>query len=356
MQNNGLDKYKGLFAELQKEKEANNQLTDVNDRILLIDGLNTFIRVWSAVPSLNEDGLHVGGIVGFLKSVGALIRQYNPTRCIIVFDGKNGSQRRKKLYSNYKAGRTFKINVNRAEHMKQSDDKEMENMRHQFARLSMYLQTLPISVLSVDNIEADDVIGYIATEIYKDSDIIISSSDKDFLHLINERVKVWQPVKKQLMDKDKVLEKYEIPAHNLLVFRAFDGDGSDNIPGVNGVGRKGLIKNVPILTEQNTITVEDVVEYAKQQIANGNKYAIFKKIVDGANIVTRNAVLMDLRENRIAGQTKLKIQRLVENEIPTLNRLDFKKMFMFDKMFNAIPNVDGWLTTTFNVLSTFAKK
>lgn len=351
-----LDKYKGLFAELQKEKEANSKLSDVNDRILVIDGLNTFIRVWSVVPSLNEDGLHVGGIVGFLKSIGALIRQYNPTRCIIVFDGKNGSQRRKKLYSEYKAGRSFKINVNRAEHMKQSDDEEMENMRRQFARLSMYLQTLPISVLSVDNIEADDVIGYIATEIYKESEIIISSSDKDFLHLVDDRVKVWQPIKKQLMDRDKILEHFEIPAHNLLVFRAFDGDGSDNIKGVNGVGKKGLIKSVPILTGTETITVDDVVKYAKQQIADGNKYAIFKKIVDGEDIVKRNAKLMDLRENNIAGQTKLKIQRLVDEQIPTLNRMDFRKMFMVDKMFNAIPNIDGWMTSTFNTLDTFAKK
>jgi 5'-3' exonuclease len=351
-----LDKYKGLFNELQKEKEATDKLSDKNDRILVIDGLNTFIRVWSAVPSLNEDGLHVGGIVGFLKSIGALIRKYQPTRCIIAFDGKNGNQRRKKLYSEYKAGRSFKINVNRAEHMKQSDDTEMESMRLQFARLSMYLQQLPITVLSVDNIEADDVIGYIATEIYKESEIIISSSDKDFLHLINDRVKVWQPIKKQLMDADKVLEKFEIPAHNLLVYRAFDGDKSDAITGVNGVGRKGLIKNIPILTGEDTITVDDVVKYAKQQIKNGNKYAIFKKIADGEDVVKRNAKLMDLRENHIAGPTKLKIQRLVEIETPPLNKNDFRKMFMTDKMFNAIPNIDGWMTSTFNTLDTFGRK
>jgi 5'-3' exonuclease len=240
--------------------------------------------------------------------------------------------------------------------MKQSDDEEMENMRRQFSRLSMYLQTLPISVLSVDNIEADDVIGYIATEIYKDSDIIISSTDKDFLHLINDRVKVWQPVKKQLFDKEAVFDMFNVPANNLVVLRAFEGDGSDNIKGVNGVGRKGLLKNIPILSEHTSITVNDVIDYAQTQIDNGNKYAIFQKIVDGKEIVNRNAILMDLRENRIAGQTKLKIQRLVEEKIPAFNRIDFKKMFMTDKMFNAIPNLDNWLMTTFNVLETFSRK
>lgn len=350
-----LDKYANLLRELNEEKEKEATFSNVNDRILLIDGLNTFIRVWSAVPSLNEDGVHVGGIVGFMKSVGALIRQYKPTRVIIVFDGKNGSTRRKKLYPDYKANRTFKINVNRAEHMKQSEDKEVESMRLQFARLSMYLQTLPITVLSVDNIEADDVIGYLATDVYKDSEIIISSSDKDFLQLVNDKIKVWSPIIKVLYDEEKVHEKFKVPVHNVLLYRAFDGDNSDNISGVNGVGIKGLLKNVP---EINTtpLSINEIIDFAQKQIDDGSKYAIFKKIVESRDILERNVKLMDLTEPLIAGQTKLKIQRLVEQDIPQLNRLDFKKMFMTDKMFNAIPNIDNWLTTTFNTIDTFAKK
>ena len=62
-----------------------------NDSVLLIDGLNTFIRVFSAIPTTNEDGVHVGGIVGFLRSLGHVIRMVGPTRTIIVFDGKGGS-------------------------------------------------------------------------------------------------------------------------------------------------------------------------------------------------------------------------------------------------------------------------
>ena len=55
--------------------------------------LNTFIRVFSVIPTTNEDGIHIGGIVGFLRSIGYVINMIRPTRTIIVFDGKGGSNR-----------------------------------------------------------------------------------------------------------------------------------------------------------------------------------------------------------------------------------------------------------------------
>jgi 5'-3' exonuclease len=351
-----LEKYANLLRELNQEKEQDSKLSDLNDRILVIDGLNLFIRCWSAIPTLNEDGAHIGGLAGFMKSLGALVRQYKPTRCIIVFDGKNGSARRKKLFPDYKAGRTISMNVNRAEHMKQQDDTEKESMRLQFARLSMYLQQLPLSILSVDGVEADDVIGYIATELYKESEIIISSMDKDFLHLITDKVKVWSPVKKKLYDKERVLNEYKIPIQNFLLWRTIDGDNSDKIGGIKGVGIKSLIAKVPIILEDKALSVEDLINYAKQQITDGSNLVVYKKIVEGEDILNRNAMLMDLRKNNFPGQTKLKIQRLVENAIPALNRNEFKQMFMVDRMFSVLNNIDNWLTSSFNTLDAFGKK
>ena len=73
-----------------------------NDSVLLIDGMNTFIRVFSAIPTTNEDGVHVGGIVGFLRSLAFSINMIRPTRTIVVFDGKGGSNRRRKYFHNTK--------------------------------------------------------------------------------------------------------------------------------------------------------------------------------------------------------------------------------------------------------------
>ena len=66
-----------------------------------------------AIPTMNEDGLHTGGISGFLKSVGYAIKQYQPDRCIIVFDGHGGSFKRRKIYPDYKSHKRTKIRLNR---------------------------------------------------------------------------------------------------------------------------------------------------------------------------------------------------------------------------------------------------
>ena len=81
-------KYLKILDTLGKEKQDVNE--NPNDKILIIDGLNTFIRVFSIYPTQNDDGIHIGGIVGFLKSLGHAIRTIQPTRCIIGFDGKDG--------------------------------------------------------------------------------------------------------------------------------------------------------------------------------------------------------------------------------------------------------------------------
>ena len=101
------NRYQDIFRQIEKDREQ-GQGSNKNSHLLIIDGLNTFIRVFSAVPALNDDGMHIGGVTGFLRSIAASIRQHKPTRCIVIFDGKGGSARRKKLYPNYKANRANK--------------------------------------------------------------------------------------------------------------------------------------------------------------------------------------------------------------------------------------------------------
>ena len=114
-------KYISILDEIKK-KGGSLDGGEPNDKVLIIDGLNTFIRVFSVIPTTNDDGIHVGGIVGFLKSVGYAIKMLAPTRTIIVFDGKGGSNRRRKLYPEYKAKRTTKIRLNRVNEFENIDD------------------------------------------------------------------------------------------------------------------------------------------------------------------------------------------------------------------------------------------
>ena len=123
-----------------------------NDSVLLIDGLNTFIRVFSAIPTTNEDGVHVGGIVGFLRSLGYVIRMVGPTRTIIVFDGKGGSNRRKKLFPEYKANRNMSERLNRSYDFNTKED-EHQSMIMQLTRVIDYLDYLPITTITIENID-----------------------------------------------------------------------------------------------------------------------------------------------------------------------------------------------------------
>ena len=83
----------------QTKDDTHKAVNHLNDRVLIVDGLNTFIRSFAVNPALNEDGLHIGGMVGFMKSVRYSCDILKPSRCIIVFDGKGGSKRRRKIFT-----------------------------------------------------------------------------------------------------------------------------------------------------------------------------------------------------------------------------------------------------------------
>ena len=191
------DKYKELEKDLSKP-----EVRQPNDHILLIDGLNTFIRAFSVNPSLNEDGSHVGGLVGFLKSVRFAVNKFKPTRCIIVFDGKGGSKPRQKIYSQYKAGRKVRSRLNRNVDWATNPQDEHESMKLQIGRLIEYLEHLPLTLLALDKLEADDIISYVTNVTLKESKTTIMSTDKDFLQLVSPRVSLYSPTKKSHMMKN----------------------------------------------------------------------------------------------------------------------------------------------------------
>ena len=95
-------RYLSIINELQA---ADLEVRELNSHVLLVDGLNTFFRAYSASPVRNADGEHVGGISSFLLSIGSIIKMVKPTRIIIAWDGVGGSQRRRSIHKDYKTGR-----------------------------------------------------------------------------------------------------------------------------------------------------------------------------------------------------------------------------------------------------------
>ena len=93
--------YKKIFDSLKEEKD----LDSVDSRVLLIDGLNTFLRAFAAIGWVNKDLSHIGGLTGFLRSLGYVIKLVRPTRVIVVFDGQGSSTNKRYIYPEYKANR-----------------------------------------------------------------------------------------------------------------------------------------------------------------------------------------------------------------------------------------------------------
>jgi len=344
---------KQSYIEILKTLNENEHKThEPNDRILLVDGLNTFIRAFAVNPTTNEDGIHIGGMTGFLQSVGYAIKNIKPTRVIVCFDGKGGSAKRRKLFPEYKANRKVRKRLTRLDSFNNQED-ERVSMKNQISRLTQYLSTLPLTVLAPENIEADDAMAYISQQVYPKSQFYIMSTDKDFLQLVDERVQVWSPTKKKYYFKDTVHEDFEIPACNYLLYRTMKGDPSDNIPGIKGVGIKTLQKRLPILFDDKKITIDEFIEHVKQSDDNSK---VVTEIKQSEDIIRLNFDLMQLADVDIPGNTKSHIMDVVREPINRLVKYKFQKLMLEDKTYTAIKNPDMWLKLCFSHLEAMAIK
>jgi 5'-3' exonuclease len=323
---------------------------NINSDILLVDGLNTYIRSFMAIPSLNEDGLHTGGIAGFLKSIGYAIKLLSPTRVIIVFDGKGGSQKRRKIYPGYKNGRKTDIRLNRNYEELSSSQIESVNFKKELIRTVNYLDTLPVTVMAIDQIEADDTIAYLAKETFKDSNVTIMSTDKDFLQLASDKIKIWSPVKKKIFGCKEIVDEYGITCNNFVLYRVMEGDVSDNIPGLDGVGLKRVVKAFPFLSDGQQYGLQEIYNYSEN---NRGKYKIYDTVLDNKLLLERNHSLMQLSDTQVQSFTQLRIEEIIKTPIRKIDKMTFTKLITEDKMWNNIPNYHIWLNECFGKLNSF---
>ena len=331
-----------LLKNVQKDDTSNP-----NSRVLIIDGLNLYLRTFAVNGMLNDRGVPIGGMMGFLKSLAYAIRETNPTRVMVIYDGAGGSQRRRKMSPNYKGNRKPGKRITRWDAFKNVEE-EKQAMKIQFSRLLEYLDTLPINVISVDRIEADDTIAYITNNLLKD-EVIIMSADQDFLQLVNKRITVWSPIKKIFYTPEKVLEDYGVPAHNFLMYKVLMGDKSDNLEGVKGLGPKKLPKILPDIS-LNPLNLDFILDYALK-----GTEPMHKRIVESIDQLTLNEKMMDLKNPPISGELKSLIRKLTSQPINLLSSNDFNTMYTDDQMGNAIDIPDIWLKQHFTRLNSYAK-
>lgn len=318
-----------------------------NSRILVVDSMNTFMRNFATINAINPAGHHIGGLVGYLRSVGYAIKTFRPTRVILVFDGTGSTKNKKNLYPEYKGNR----NIARITNWDVFDDKVDENeaMMGQMSRLIQYLKQLPVSLISIDKIEADDSIGLIVKHYENDptcNEVTIMSADKDFYQLVSDKVQIYSPTKRKTYKTTDVLEEFGVHPNNFLIYKALLGDTSDNLPGVRGLGPKKIIKLFN-LSEESELDLNDIYEISEDNIGVN---ALYGSILESKQQLNINYQLMNIRTPNISEESKTDIINSLNEEITPLNVGGFMMLYEVDGLQNSIGNTHSWLAETFGSL------
>jgi len=322
----------------------------LNDHVLIVDSMNTFIRSFAMLQAINPQGHHTGGLVGFLRSLGFLARTIDPTRIICVFDGQASSSSRKNINPDYKATR----NIKRITNWELFDDKDDEyaSMTMQMHRLVEYLQCLPTTLISIDKVEADDTISYLAQKFAANGKkVTIVSSDKDFLQIVNDNIEVFSPIKKKTYQKKDILEEIGVLPENYLIMKALLGDNSDNLSGIKGLGPKTLLKEFAGLVTDPSFELQDIHKICEEKLQTKK---IFAQILYDWEKVKTNYELMNLFEPRLGDYEIFHILEKIKEPTPTLQVVTFLSMLESDQIEALNKNVEGWLEI-FRPLSTYKK-
>ena len=338
-------KQKELFKLLDGIQEQGEE-TVKSERILMIDGLNLFFRNFAVMNMVNPDGVHVGGLGGFFRSLGAMIRQTQPTQVYVIFDGAGSANNRKNINPLYKSGR----DLQRITNWDAFDDKDDEDDAKvdQMVRIIQYLKTLPVKTCSIDKVEADDIIAYLAgvTPQKPEDKVFIVSSDKDFLQLINENVIVYRPMEKEYYTEQTVIDKYKMSPKNFILHKTLLGDNSDKIKGVKGLGEKGLLKKFPELIEKD-MSWGDILNICEEKIS---EHLVYARIIHGRDDLEKNYKIMDLSNPMLSKEDKIWLDEIVASDNLPYYPDQFVSMYNEDQIGGLIRNVEFWVKDCFNNL------
>ena len=202
-------------------------------KVLLVDGNNLLFRSYYATAysgnfMKNSKGFPTNALYGFINMINKIINEEEAEYMLVAFD--KGKTFRHEKYEEYKAGRIAMP----------------EELKLQFPYAKKILDELGIKWFEIDNYEADDLFGTFAKEVDEKDyyTALIVSSDNDLLQLITDKVIVKHLKTKDhiMMDKSMFMEIYGLEPIKMIDIKALQGDASDNIPGVKGIGEKTALK------------------------------------------------------------------------------------------------------------------
>ena len=191
--------------------------------LYLIDGNSYVYHAFYAIKGLtNSKGFPTNAIYGFTTTLLKIIREKKPDG-VAVFLTRPELTERHRIFKEYKAQRP----------------ETPGELVQQLPRIREMIAAFNISIFEMPGYEADDLIGTIAKEAAKKrSNVFIVTADKDMLQLVDENIKIYDPVKDRILDDEYVKEKFGLAPERVPEFMALTGDAADNIPGIKGIGEK----------------------------------------------------------------------------------------------------------------------
>lgn len=199
------------------------------EKLFVIDGNSLLNRAFYALPPLtNSDGVYCNAVFGFVNCLIKLINENKPQYLVVAFDYARKTFRNE-IFEGYKGTRK----------------ETLPELRQQFPIIKEVLHEMNIFTVEQQGIEADDIIGTICKK--SDCDNYIITGDRDALQLVDDKTRVWM-MHKGITDikeitKDNIKSLYGYTEKQVIDFKALAGDGSDNIPGVAGIGEKNGLKS-----------------------------------------------------------------------------------------------------------------
>ena len=263
----------------------------MNKTVMLIDGSSLIFRAFFALPKLtNNDGVMTNGVYGFLTMYNNAVDRYKPDYILVAFDRASKTFRHKE-FKDYKATR----------------DKMPSELSYQFGILKDILDSMGVKYTDLDGFEADDIVGtYAKMAQEKGYDSVLITGDRDYLQLVDENIVV-NLTKKGVSETkeytvETIKEEFGLTPKQLIDVKGLEGDKSDNIPGVDGIGPKkaigfiqkygsieGLYENIDEISGKKT----------KENLVNSEAIAYMSKKI--GTIVTSAPVEYDLEEIKLGG-------------------------------------------------------
>lgn len=314
-----------------------------NRPIVIIDGMNCWVRYFLGNQEMNLSGESFGGAIGFLRLVRNIFRQFTPSQVFVVWEAGGGSKRRKKLLGEYKGGSNrSNISTGVFEERKgfQKDLLQDEQLKaRQLLFLNKALKHLSVKQLYLKEAEGDDVAAYLLKEVFgPGSDHaqtlkVVVSNDKDYYQfLVDDNVRIYHPGKKILYNKELAQEDCEgIHVNNYCLAKSLTGDNSDNIEGVAGVGYKSAAKYYPSLKLHQELFLNDFLDYTERVYAEFSTQKKMPKVVqnvhDNLDLIRRNYKLIYIGSSALTTTQQETAARQAQAVLSNPNLIGFLSIF-----------------------------